>query len=122
MKSRVTNSEVVQSDTFTLTFPEPFKIEPAYVVDLPRGWKAQVFEVANIHVFSDGAEGKPPVKGWRVVVRMKSGALSRNHNYSSGNAYFRDPLNIRLYIENLAIELAKKATTKATTVEIEDVE
>jgi hypothetical protein len=119
----VATSETIQ--TYTLKLPEEFNIAPAYMVELPSGYTCRIYttkiEVRDYTSNSGNAVGNlVKVPAWRCMIFNKRGTQpQRNFGRLEIDRAFAEPLNVRLFIEAWASEVAKKSKVEKTDEDFE---
>jgi hypothetical protein len=107
----VNTSETIQ--TYTLELPEEFKIAPKYMVALPSGYTCRIY-LTEVEVRDpDNSARYIKVPGWRCMIFNKRGTQPiRGYDRREGDRCFTEALNVRLFIEGWANEVAKKSKTE----------
>lgn len=134
MKNSVTANTKTEVEKFTLVFPTELKFTPQWVVNLPKGWKAEIYNFKNEPVKKGGNLLKDDdgnnVFGekWTVVIRSPSGKVSRDHRITSGRyshyesyTEFFDLFELSMWLRQVAgiLAIKKKSRSVKEVVEAE---
>lgn len=92
---------------FELKLPEKFDIKPNWVVDLPGGRKAHIYEeVTTREVRRPGGEWvETPVPGWRVIIVSRSSSFSNRYG-NCGHSFHRE-LDVLVHLQELVYQFAE---------------
>jgi hypothetical protein len=103
---------------FDLKIPAEFEVKPDHEVEMPKGYKALIF---NMTVWDRTAPDKmavPKVPAWRVIIVNKAGVVpERVSTYYNTDHVFTTEFDVQNSLRLWARTLSKVKKTRTETVE-----